>query len=341
MRARWVGSLALLLLGTGATGAQDAARARLLAEARQEGAVSFFTGTARYPAATAARIGAAFEAAYGFPVAFSFAATGPHPTVVQQIRAEAESGVAPSVDMFPTALSLVQALRQAGAVAPVDWKALGVPAGIVSRDGDALLLATIARTVTYNTSLVAADAAPRALADLGDPKWQGRIVAPAIGDAFALMVPVLGEAATLDLVRTLLERQKLSLVQTITDVGSKVASGEYAIGFGVPADFTGQQAKGAPIANAPLRQVSGQPFYAVVLTKAPHPAAATLMTAFLCCTPMGQEAMSKAIGWGNFDTPGTEANAIGGGGRGLLPSEQWQIDEQARVSREIAKLLGQ
>src|SRR5690606_19889261 len=186
----------------------------------------------------------AFEQKYGFPLKVSLAAIGPHPTVVQQIRSEAQSGVAPAADLFPTALAFLKLLREADALHPVDWERLGAPADSAVPSESAVMINMIARNIIYNTDQVKPDEAPRRLEDMADPKWQGKIVAPAIADAFTMMVPVLGEEATRELVKKLVNDQKLALVQSITDVGNKVASGEYALGFGVPADWTGLRSKG-------------------------------------------------------------------------------------------------
>jgi ABC-type Fe3+ transport system substrate-binding protein len=153
-------------------------------------------------------------------------------------------------------------------------------------------------------------------------------------------VPVIGEPATIELVRKLAQDQKISLVQSVTDVGTKVANGEFALGIGVPADWTGLRKKGAPVENAPLEKVSGQPFQAAVLANAEHAAAATLMAYFICCTAEGKKALYQSIGWANFETPNTEPYEIGSNGRGINPSYEFQINDQARVSRELAKILG-
>jgi ABC-type Fe3+ transport system substrate-binding protein len=329
----------LSLAASAQTGRVPAELAALADQARKEGEVVFFTGTARYPRTAAAKLEEAFQKQYGFPMKVTFAAIGPHPTVVQQLRSEASSGVKPAADLFPTALSLSKILREAGAVEAVDWVKLGAPADVAVPSENAVLINVIARNVVYNTNLVKAADAPRRLEDLADPKWRGKIVAPAIGDAFAMMVPVLGEEKATQLVKQLVAEQKIALVQTITDVATKVASGEYAIGFGVPADWTGTRTKGAPIANAPLAKVSGQPFYASVLKNAQHPAAAKLLGVFICCTREGQQALNDALGWSKFEMAGTESFEIGGQGRGVYPTVDFQLNHQRRVASDLGKLL--
>jgi ABC-type Fe3+ transport system substrate-binding protein len=316
------------------------ALAPLLAKAKQEGALTVFTGTARYPDSAVKQIEQDFRRKYGFPLKITLSAAGPHPPVVQKLIAEAKSGVKPGMDLFPTALAFFGPLRDAGVLAKVDFAALGVPQEMIAPPGDNVQLNTIARNVIYNTRLVKKADAPRRLQDLADPRWKGKIVAPAIPDVFAMMAPVLGEREALGLVRQLAQDQHIVLIQSVTDVGTKVASGEFALGFGVPADWTGLRKRGAPIDNAPLEKVSGQPFHAGVLANADHPAAATVFAYFACCTPEGKKALYQSIGWANFETSGTEPHEIGGHGRGINPDHQWQIRDQTRVAQEMAKILG-
>lgn len=311
----------------------------LTQQAKKEGEVVFFTGSARYPGSAAKTLEEAFKAKYGFPLNVELAALGPHPTVVQQIRSEAQSGIAPAADLFPTALGFLKMLREGDALERVEWLKLGAPPVVTVDSESAVMINIIARNIIYNTNQVTADEAPKRLEDLADPKWRGKIVAPAIGDAFAMMVPILGEEKTRELVETLVREQKMAFVQSITDVANKVASGEYALGFGVPADWTSTRSKGAPVQNAPLEKVSGQPFYAGVLRNAKHPGAATLFGLFICCSPEGQKALNEALGWSKYEMEGSESHEIGGGGRGIYPSVEFQLNEQRRVAAELGKLI--
>ena len=335
-------AMTFVLAGGPQADAQDGrgALAPLLAKAKQEGAVTIFTGTARYPDSAVKQIEQDFRRKYGFALKVTLAAPGPHPPTVQKLITEAKSGVKPGMDLFPTALAFYGPMREAGVLAKVNFAAFGVPQDLIAPPGDNVQISTIARNVIYNTNLVKKADAPRRLQDLADPKWKGKIVAPAIPDVFAMMVPVLGEHDALDLVRALVQDQQIVLIQSVTDVGTKVANGEFALGYGVPADWTGLRKRGAPIDNAPLEKVSGQPFHAGVLANADHPAAATVFAYFACCTPEGKKSLYQSIGWANFETSGTEPYEIGGQGRGVNPDHQWQTRDQGRLGQEIAKILG-
>ncbi|MEI6470994.1 MAG: extracellular solute-binding protein [Betaproteobacteria bacterium] len=340
-RIKVIFGISILMAAFGASAQTLVGVAALAEQAKKEGSVTIFTGTARYPQSSIVKLEQAFLSKYGYPIKITIASTGPHPTVIQQLRSEASSGVKPAIDLLPSALSLIKILGDANALEPVDWESLGAPSQSTVKGQYAVMTNVIARNIVYNTNLVKKNDAPKRLEDLLDPKWQGKIVAPAIGDAFAMMVPILGEEKTTALVKNLVKDQKIVLVQSITDVATKVASGEFAVGFGVPADWTGTRSKGAPIDNAPPQKVSGQPFYAVVLKNSAHPAAAKMMGIFICCTVEGQKALQDSLGWSRFETIGTEANEIGGAGRGVYPDISFQLDQQRRISTELGKLLGQ
>src|SRR5450631_35700 len=87
----WISALALsavaiTLADMPRAAAQDtpAALAALLVKAKEEGAVSIFAGTARYPDSAATQLAEAFQAKFGFPLKITLPAPGPHPAVVQQ-----------------------------------------------------------------------------------------------------------------------------------------------------------------------------------------------------------------------------------------------------------------
>jgi iron(III) transport system substrate-binding protein len=338
-----IGTVGMLATGAAAQSITDdlpSGIKALLPQAKQEGSVSFYNGSTRIEQSQAAVISKAFEAKFGFPMNVIVAGIGPHAPVAQRIRTEFQKGVKPPFDVHATTARLLVTVREVGAIEQVDWPALGVPEGRLLPTMDGFLISTIPRTVTYNTKLVSKEEAPRRLEDLLDPKWKGKIVAPAFGGAFAYLIPVLGEQQTYDFVRKLINEQKIVLARSFTEVVQKVANGEYKLGFGVPADLSGLRRRGAPIENAPLQKVSGANVYGAVLKNADHPAAAKVFLYFACCTPEGQKIAADVLSVATFDTPGTEAAQIGGEGRGVLPQVDWMIQDEERVVGEIEKILG-
>jgi iron(III) transport system substrate-binding protein len=322
--------------------AQDLPEAvkKLLPQAKQEGAVIFFNGSTRIPQSQMNEIGKAFAAKFGFPLTVTVAALGSHAPFAQRLQTEFQRGVTAPVDIDATTARLLKPPRDVGAIEPVDWAAFGIARDKILPTNDGFLIRTIPRTVTYNTRLVKSEEAPHRLTDLADPKWKGKIVAPAFGGAFAYFVPVLGEQAALDLVRKLVKEQQMTFARSFTDVVTKVANGEAAIGYSVSADLAQHKRKGAPIANAPLEKVSGANVYGAVLKNAPHPAAGKVFLYFICCTPEGRKIAADYLNLATFDTPGTEEFEVGGEGRGVLPSVDWMMNDEQRISMEIEKILG-
>jgi iron(III) transport system substrate-binding protein len=312
----------------------------VLAKAKQEGTVRFFVGSPRYPKSASDELSSAFEKKFGFPLRVVVASLGAHPPVVNKIVGETKLGVPPAADLFPTGERLLQVLRKAGAVAPTDWAALGVPEKLISDKKDGVFMRVNPRNVVYNTSLVKAADAPHSYEDMLDPKWKGKIVAPAFGAAFGGLALIMGEDKAYDFVRQLVQKQKMVLVSTFTDMTSKVANGEFAIGYGIDANTIGLMDKGAPIANAPLKKVWGSSNYAVVLKNAANQNAARAFGYFICCTPEGQQAIYHAVKIATFDTPNTELYEIGGEDKGVVPSFKFATQEEARIDKKMAEIVG-
>lgn len=330
-------ALALAALPVSAQGTLD----EVIAKAGEEGSVAFFASTTRFPGSAAGKIEDALKDKFGVDIDIEFVNGPPVPVMSGQIVTETAAGVAPSFDLFPLPLSFTKAIDEGGAIEDFDWAALGIDADLIDPEGNAVWIDTYPRTVTYNTKLLTGDDIPTKLEDLLDPKYKGRIVGPGFGDAYGMIsVPVLGEEKAADWLKTLYDEQELTVISSMSDIPNRVANGEFAIGMGIPANRTGLVDKGAPIANAPLESVGGQPYYVFITKNAAHPNAGALLTYFFCCTDEGKKAMAENMGWARFDYPGSEQNDVGGDGRGQVPTAEWQLQHQARVARDFDKLIG-
>lgn len=313
----------------------------LVKKAGEEGEVAINTSTTRYPATAAPAISKALSDKFGVDIKVEFVNTAPAPVTAGQMIKEHEAGIKPSTDASPLPLSFIDAIGKSGAIEEIDWAGIGVPAEQIDPNGQSIWIHTIPRAVFYNTDLVTGDDIPTKLADLLDPKWKGKIAGPGFGDAYGMIaVPVLGEEGGADWVKGLYEDQELSVIRSMTDVPARVANGEFALGMGVPANYSGLVTKGAPIANAPLEKVGGQPYYYFVQKNADHPNAAALLAYFFCCTPEGRASQLDNMNTAMFDTEGSEQNDVGGDGRGVAPTAEWQLNEQARIGKVMDGLIG-
>lgn len=313
----------------------------LVNKAGEEGIVAMNTSTTRYPSSAAPGLSKAISEKFGIDLEVEFVNSSPVPVITGQVIKETLAGVKPSFDVFPLPLFLTVPLSEAGAVETIDWAGIGVDPDLIDPNGNAVWIHTIPRAVTYNTDLVEADDIPTRLEDLLDPKWKGKIAGPGFGGAYGMIsVPVLGEEKASDWLKTLYEDQDLAVIRSMTDVPTRVANGEFSIGMGVPANYSGLVTKGAPIANAPLEKVGSQPYYMFVLKNAESPHAGALLTYFFCCTPEGKKAQLEHMNTAMFDTPGSEQNEVGGDGRGVAPTTEWQLTQQRRVAEALDKLIG-
>lgn len=323
------------------TSANAASLEEVIKKAGEEGTVTINASTTRFPAATGPGLSKAISEKFGIDLTVELVNNPPVPVTAGKIVKEHAAGVAPSFDVFPLPLSFTKGIAEGGVIEEIDWAGIGVDPDMIDPNGNAVWINTIARAVFYNTDLVKGDDIPTKLEDLLDPKWKGKIAGPGFGDAYGMVsVPVLGEEKAAEWLKALYDDQGLTVIRSMSEVPNRVANGEFALGMGIPANHTKLVDKGAPLANAPLEKVGGQPYYMFVLKGSPNPNAGALLTYFFCCTQEGKDALFENMGWSKFDYPGSEQNAVGGDGRGMVPSADWQLAEQGRVHREFSKLIG-
>lgn len=313
----------------------------VIAAAGKEGSVAINVSTARFPAGTGAEVSAALLEHFGVEIDVELVNNSPVPVMAGQLIEENSAGIKPSFDVFPLPLAFTTGIGEGGAIESIDWAGMGVNPELIDPNGNSVWIDTVPRAVFYNTDLLTGDDIPTKLEDLLDPKFKGQIAGPGFGDAYSIVsVPVLGEEVASAWLKTIYDDQGLNVIRSMSDIPNRVAQGEFLVGMGVPANRYGLVDKGAPLANAPLESVGGQPYYMFVVKDAPNPNAGALLTYFFCCTQEGKDAMFNSMGWAKFDYEGSEQNAIGGDGRGQVPTAEWQLNEQSRVARKFDSLIG-
>lgn len=331
---------ALLVLASLPVSAQSTLD-EVIAAAAKEGEVAINVSTTRFPADSGPKISAALAEKFGVDIDVQLVNNSAVPVMAGQIVEETKAGIKPSFDVFPLPLSFTKAIAAGGAIEKIDWAGIGADPEFIDPEGNAVWIDTVPRTVFYNTNILTGEDIPTKLEDLLDPKYKGQIAGPGFGDAYAMVsAPVLGEERAAEWLSTLYNDQGLTVIRSISDIPNRVANGEFAIGLGVPANRTGLVDKGAPIANAPLEAVGGQPYYMFVVKDAPNKNAGALLSYFFCCTEEGKKALFDGMAWAKFDYVGSEQHAVGGEGRGKVPTTEWQLEEQARVGAEFDKLIG-
>ena len=273
----------MLMIGGPALAAAPAPTAvtpELIAAAKKEGAIVFYTSIELQ---TAEKLAKAFEAA--------------NPDIKVQVeRNGAERIVQRLAQERGSNIHAADVVECSDMTALYDWKRQGwlapfVPADVVKwpedqRDPDGTF-ATERFTLSpilYNTKLVKPEDAPKSFADLLDPKWKGKLVKAHPGYSGTIMT------VTFEISRDIgwdflkkLGQQQVMQVQSAADPPKKVAQGERPVaadgGEYVPLQMIDN---GAPLALAyPSEGAPSIPGGAGVMIDAPHPNAARLFTLFL------------------------------------------------------------
>jgi iron(III) transport system substrate-binding protein len=260
--------------------APTAATPELIAKAKQEGTVVWYTSIELQ---TAEQIAKAFEAANP-DIKVQVERNGAE-RIVQRLAQERDSNI-----------HAADVLECSDMTAVLDWKRRGwlsafVPEDVAKypadqRDADGFF-ATVRFTLSpieYNTKLIKAEEAPKSFADLLDPKWKGKIVKAHPGYSGTIMT------VTFEISRDIgwdffekLGRQQIMQVQSAAEPPKKVAEGERPVaadgGEYLPLQMIG---KGAPLALVyPLEGTPSIPGGAGVVVDAPHPSAARLFAIYL------------------------------------------------------------
>jgi iron(III) transport system substrate-binding protein len=260
---------------------------RIVAGARQEGSLTFYTTIAEKDIATLVD---PFEAKYGVKVAVWRAGTD---KVLQRTIAEAAAGRY-DMDVVHFGSPEMEALSREGVLQPVtspvhkDLLPGSVP---VHREWAATLLSVWVQA--YNTKLLSKESLPQTYADLLDARWHGKLGIEAKDqDWFASVVDIMGgPEAGLDFFRRL-AAGGVSVRLGHTLLTNLVISGEVPLALTVY-NYMPEQAKkkGAPIDWFALEPAVARSNAVGVARHAPHPNAALLFYEYL----LGEEAQKTFV----------------------------------------------
>ncbi len=259
-----------------------AGEAELYAAAKAEGRVVWYTTLIVNQAVLPLK--SAFEKRYpGIDVQFSRADS--LPTALKVIN-EGRAG-APQGDVFD-GIESEPPVAKAGLVEKyVSAQASKYPAEL--KDPDGLWIATNLYFLTpgYNTTLVAADIAPKKRDDLLDPRWKGKMAwstaRSAGGPIFVgAILRQLGENAGMDWLKKLARQEIVNTDITARAVLDQVIAGEYPIALSIfnhHAVLSAQ--KGAPVDWIKLEPIAAPMQVTSIVKNAPHPNAARLLLDFI------------------------------------------------------------
>lgn len=272
-------ALAVASSGHAAPPAPAAATPELIAAAKKEGKVVFYTAI---DLKVAEAIAKRFEAQYGIKVQVE--RTGSE-RVFQRVQQERASKIY-AVDVLDGSdQALFITWKREGILEPyVPEDAVKWPAEVRDPDGTYVASRYTLMPIGYNTNLVKPEDAPKSFADLLDPKWSGKIVKAHPGYSGGIVT------STFQISRALgwgyfekLGKQKVMQIQSSTEPPKKLSLGERAVAAdGLEYMHLTLQDNGAPIAIVyPTEGTPIIPGCTGIAKNAPHPNAAKLFMNFI------------------------------------------------------------
>jgi iron(III) transport system substrate-binding protein len=256
---------------------------RLVAKAREEGTLTFYTSMATTESGPLAK---AFETRYGVKVQLWRALSE---NVLQRALTEARGGRR-AMDVVETNAPEVEALAREQVVAEFDSPHLAdLPAWAIPPHRRWFSDRANLWVTGYNTGKVKREELPARIAGFADPRWQGRLAIEATDNDWMYgVVNFMGEQNGLDFFRKL-AALKPEMRKGHILVAQLVAAGELAVCLTI---YSGNadsiKAKGGPIDWVAVEPLVGRPQAIAVAKNAPHPNAALLFADFVL-SPEGQK----------------------------------------------------
>jgi iron(III) transport system substrate-binding protein len=260
--------------------------ARLLAAAKKEGSVTFYTSM---QTPESGPLSAAFEKKYGIKVNLWRATSD---QVVQRAITEARGG-RNAMDIVETNAPEVEALGREQVTAAYfsphfqDFPDWALPAHRKWTSARANLW-----VVGFNTTKAKREEIPPTYEGFTDPKWRGRIgIESTDQDWMYGVVSFLGEQRGMDMFRKLAAlKPDMRLGHAL--LGELIAAGEVPVGLTV---YSGNadsiKKRGAPMDWMAVEPIVGRPQAVAVATRAPHPNAALLFADYIL-SPEGQKLLN-------------------------------------------------
>jgi ABC-type Fe3+ transport system substrate-binding protein len=286
----------IALLGTALMAALPvrAADRALVEGAKKEGKVAWYTTLIVNQAIRPLQ--QAFEQKYP-GVRLEYSRADDSPTALKILTEARAGGV--QADIFDGLYNMM-ALRRAGLLAPYrPPNADQYSQALWDPDGYWIAILIYVFAPGLNTDLVPSSEAPRALRDLLDPRWRGKMawnpnsIAGAPGFVGNVLMSM-GEERGMNYLRALSRQQIVNVEASSRAILDQVIAGEYPIGLMMFNHHTVISArKGAPTTWLKLEPVPVAPDGIALLKDAPHPNAARLLMEFLT-SQEGQQVLRQA-----------------------------------------------
>jgi iron(III) transport system substrate-binding protein len=267
---------------SGLWGSARAADAALVAAAKKEGSVTWYTTLIADQLGRP--IAGAFEKKYGIKVNYIRAGDA---DIMLRLYNEAKAGKVQG-DIFDTASSSIK-LKQEGLV--MKWRpdaAKTWPKEYADPDGYWTPMALYVEEPGFNTNLVKASEAPKSYADILDPKWKGKLAwngEPSVTGAPGFIGGVLkamGEEKGLAYLRDLAKQNIVGVPGGARHTFDMVIAGEYPMALQMlnhHAFFSANH--GAPAGWSPMNDVMAFFLVMNVVEGSPHPNAGKLLADFI------------------------------------------------------------
>jgi iron(III) transport system substrate-binding protein len=259
---------------------------RLVAKAREEGTLTFYTSMATTESGPLAQ---AFEKKYGVKVQLWRALSE---NVLQRALTEARGGRR-ALDVVETNAPEVEALAREQVIAEFDTPHLpDLPAWAIPTHRRWFGTRANLWVTGYNTAKVKREELPATLDGFADPKWKGRLALEATdSDWMYGVVQFMGEEKGLAFFRKL-AALKPEMRKGHILVAQLVAAGELPMCLTI---YSGNadsiKEKGGPIDWVAVEPLVGRPQAIAVAKNAPHPHAALLFADFVL-SPEGQKLLA-------------------------------------------------
>jgi iron(III) transport system substrate-binding protein len=272
---------------------------RLIDGAKKEGALTVYTSMA---AKDDRRIVNAFEKKYGIKVTVWRSGKN---IVLQRAVTESRAG-RNEADFVLNPSPEMEALHREKLLQPVSspvQKDL-IPAALPAhREWTGVRVYVFVQS--YNTDKVKPEDLPKTYADLLDPRWKGRIgIESKQQEWFYTLVHEMGEEKGLKYFQELVAKNKVTQHNGNSLLTNMVLSGEVPMALGVYSYLAEQsRAAGAPINYIALSPTIAYTDGIGILSKAPHPNAATLYYDFMLTEGQKILAENKAVTTNKRDQP--------------------------------------